>query len=124
MWAPDAYESAYFRHGISFNRFKGCELCSVRAYFHSALTVARRLGAVITGGGDHHGGHWAAVTWENSKRLWPIRSQRRILVTRLIVTTLGIVGVYLFVYTLMNMVLGVIISLRRRGIIGITLTIW
>jgi NADH-quinone oxidoreductase subunit N len=69
-------------------------------------------------------GNWAAVTQENSKRLltYSSISNAGYLLLGLIAANLyGYIGliVYLFVYTLMNMgAFGVIISLRRRGIIG------
>src|SRR6185369_8816538 len=69
-------------------------------------------------------GNWAAVTQENSKRLlaYSSISNAGYLLLALVANNLfGYIGliVYLFVYTLMNMgAFGVIISLRRRGIIG------
>src|SRR5919206_2718436 len=69
-------------------------------------------------------GNWAAVTQDNSKRLLAYSSISNAgylllaLVADNLYGTIGLV-VYLFVYTLMNMgAFGVIISLRRRGIIG------
>jgi NADH-quinone oxidoreductase subunit N len=69
-------------------------------------------------------GNWAAVTQENSKRLlaYSSISNAGYLLFGLIAGNsngyLGLV-IYLFVYTLMNMgAFGVIITLRRRGIIG------
>ncbi len=69
-------------------------------------------------------GNWAAVTQENSKRLlaYSSISNAGYLLLALVANNLyGYIGliVYLLVYTLMNMgAFGVIISLRRRGIIG------
>jgi NADH-quinone oxidoreductase subunit N len=69
-------------------------------------------------------GNWAAVTQDNSKRLlaYSSISNAGYLLLGLIAGNLyGYIGlvVYLFVYTLINMgAFGVIISLRRRGIIG------
>jgi NADH-quinone oxidoreductase subunit N len=69
-------------------------------------------------------GNWAAVTQENSKRLlaYSSISNAGYLLLGLVAGNLyGYVGlvIYLFVYTLMNMgAFGVVISLRRRGIIG------
>jgi NADH-quinone oxidoreductase subunit N len=69
-------------------------------------------------------GNWAAVTQENSKRLlaYSSISNAGYLLLGLVAGNLyGYIGlvIYLFVYTLMNMgAFGVIISLRRRGIIG------
>jgi NADH-quinone oxidoreductase subunit N len=69
-------------------------------------------------------GNWAAVTQENSKRLlaYSSISNAGYLLLALIAGNLyGNIGliIYLLVYTLMNMgAFGVIISMRRRGIIG------
>jgi hypothetical protein len=69
-------------------------------------------------------GNWAAVTQENSKRLLAyssISNAGYLLLALIANNEYGRIGliVYLFVYTLMNMgAFGVIISLRRRGIIG------
>ena len=70
-------------------------------------------------------GNWAAVTQENSRNACSLTLQFQnagYLLLGLIAGNLyGYIGliVYLFVYTLMNMgAFGVIISLRRRGIIG------
>jgi NADH-quinone oxidoreductase subunit N len=69
-------------------------------------------------------GNWAAVTQENSKRLLAyssISNAGYLLLGLVAGNTYGYLGliIYLLVYTLMNMgAFGVIISLRRRGIIG------
>jgi NADH-quinone oxidoreductase subunit N len=69
-------------------------------------------------------GNWAAVTQENSKRLLAyssISNAGYLLLGLVAGNTYGYLGllIYLFVYTLMNMgAFGIIISLRRRGIIG------
>ena len=69
-------------------------------------------------------GNWAAVTQENSKRLLAyssISNAGYILLGLIAKNEYGYIGlvIYLLVYTLMNMgAFGVIISLRRRGIIG------
>ena len=69
-------------------------------------------------------GNWAAVTQENSKRLlaYSSISNAGYLLLGLVAGNLyGYVGlvIYLLVYTFMNMgAFGIIISLRRRGIIG------
>src|SRR3990172_9890748 len=69
-------------------------------------------------------GNWAAVTQENSKRLLAyssISNAGYLLLGLIAANEYGYLGllIYLFVYTLMNMGdFGVIISLRRRGIIG------
>jgi NADH-quinone oxidoreductase subunit N len=69
-------------------------------------------------------GNWAAVTQENSKRLLAyssISNAGYLLLALIANNEYGRIGliIYIFVYTLMNMgAFGVIISLRRRGIIG------
>jgi NADH-quinone oxidoreductase subunit N len=69
-------------------------------------------------------GNWAAVTQENSKRLLAyssISNAGYLLLALIADNEYGRIGliIYIFVYTLMNMgAFGVIISLRRRGIIG------
>jgi NADH-quinone oxidoreductase subunit N len=69
-------------------------------------------------------GNWAAVTQENSKRLLAyssISNAGYLLLALVADNEFGRIGliIYLFVYTLMNMgAFGVIISLRRRGMIG------
>jgi NADH-quinone oxidoreductase subunit N len=69
-------------------------------------------------------GNWAAVTQENSKRLLAyssISNAGYLLLGLVAGNAYGYMGliIYLLVYTLMNMgAFGVIISLRRRGIIG------
>src|SRR5207247_2467736 len=69
-------------------------------------------------------GNWAAVTQENSKRLLAyssISNAGYLLLGLIANNAYGNIGlvIYLLVYTLMNIgAFGVIISLRRRGIIG------
>ena len=69
-------------------------------------------------------GNWAAITQENSKRLLAyssISNAGYLLLAIIANNTYGNIGlfIYLLVYTLMNMgAFGIIISLRRRGIIG------
>src|SRR3989454_12367839 len=69
-------------------------------------------------------GNWAAVTQENSKRLLAyssISNAGYLLLGLVAGNAYGYIGlvIYLLVYTLMNMgAFGIIISLRRRGIIG------
>jgi NADH-quinone oxidoreductase subunit N len=69
-------------------------------------------------------GNWAAVTQENSKRLLAyssISNAGYLLLALVAGNRFGYTGliIYLLVYTLMNIgAFGVIISLRRRGIIG------
>src|SRR5439155_11255320 len=69
-------------------------------------------------------GNWAAITQENSKRLLAyssISNARYLLLAIIANNSYGNIGlvIYLIVYVLMNMgAFGIIISLRRRGIIG------
>jgi NADH-quinone oxidoreductase subunit N len=69
-------------------------------------------------------GNWAAVTQDNSKRLLAyssISNAGYLLLGLIAGNSYGYTGlvIYLLVYTLMNMgAFGIIISLRRRGIIG------
>jgi len=69
-------------------------------------------------------GNWAAVTQTNAKRLLAyssISNAGYLLLGVIAANQYGYIGlvVYLFVYTLMNIgAFGVIISLRRRGIVG------
>jgi len=69
-------------------------------------------------------GNWAAITQQNSKRLLAyssISNAGYLLLGIIANNTYGNIGlvIYLLVYTLMNMgAFGIIISLRRRGIIG------
>src|SRR6267143_772090 len=69
-------------------------------------------------------GNWAAITQQNSKRLLAyssISNAGYLLLGIIANNSYGNIGlvIYLLVYTLMNMgAFGIIISLRRRGIIG------
>jgi NADH-quinone oxidoreductase subunit N len=69
-------------------------------------------------------GNWAAVTQENSKRLLAyssISNAGYLLLGLVAGNSYGYVGlvIYLLVYTLMNLgAFGIIISLRRRGLVG------
>ncbi len=128
MWAPDVYEGA--PTSVTAFLSTGSKAASFALYvriFHEALggmsaDWAPLLGlvAAIT----IMVGNWAAVTQENSKRLlaYSSISNAGYLLLGLVANNLyGFIGlfVYLFVYTLMNMgAFGIIISLRRRGIIG------
>jgi NADH-quinone oxidoreductase subunit N len=128
MWAPDVYEGA--PTSVTAFLSTGSKAASFALYlriFNDALAGmhidwAPLLGlvAAIT----IMVGNWAAVTQENSKRLlaYSSISNAGYLLLGLIAANLyGYLGliVYLFVYTLMNMgAFGVVISLRRRGIIG------
>jgi NADH-quinone oxidoreductase subunit N len=128
MWAPDVYEGA--PTSVTAFLSTGSKAASFALYariFNEALggmyaDWAPLLGlvAAIT----IMVGNWAAVTQENSKRLlaYSSISNAGYLLLALVANNLyGYIGliVYLFVYTLMNMgAFGIIISLRRRGIIG------
>ena len=128
MWAPDVYEGA--PTSVTAFLSTGSKAASFALYariFSEALGDMRvdwapllGLVAAIT----IMVGNWAAVTQDNSKRLlaYSSISNAGYLLLGLIAGNLyGYIGlvVYLFVYTLMNMgAFGVIISLRRRGIIG------
>ena len=119
---------ADFSHRISFHRLKGRELRALCAHLHRsartacALTGRRCSGlvAAIT----IMVGNWAAVTQENSKRLLAyssISNAGYLLLGLVAGNSYGYIGlmIYLLVYTFMNMgAFGIIISLRRRGIIG------
>ena len=128
MWAPDVYEGA--PTSVTAFLSTGSKAASFALYlrvFNDGLEGMRSdwapllaLVAAIT----IMVGNWAAVTQENSKRLlaYSSISNAGYLLLGLIAANLyGYIGliIYLFVYTLMNMgAFGVIISLRRRGIIG------
>jgi NADH-quinone oxidoreductase subunit N len=128
MWAPDVYEGA--PTSVTAFLSTGSKAASFALYariFNEALggmyaDWAPLLGlvAAIT----IMVGNWAAVTQENSKRLlaYSSISNAGYLLLALVANNLyGYLGliIYLFVYTLMNMgAFGIIISLRRRGIIG------
>ena len=128
MWAPDVYEgaptsvTAFLSTGSTaasfalFARIFSEALGAMRADWAPLLGLVAAITIMV--------GNWAAVTQENSKRLlaYSSISNAGYLLLALIANNLyGYVGliVYLLVYTLMNMgAFGVIISLRRRGIIG------
>jgi NADH-quinone oxidoreductase subunit N len=128
MWAPDAYEGA----PTSVTAFlstasKAASFALYARIFIEALNSIRvdwapllGLVAAIT----IMVGNWAAVTQENSKRLLAyssISNAGYLLLGLVAGNTYGYVGlvIYLLVYTFMNMgAFGIIISLRRRGIIG------
>lgn len=128
MWAPDAYEgaptsvTAFLSTGSKaasfalYARIFLDALPSMRADWAPLLGLVAAITIMV--------GNWAAVTQQNSKRLLAYSS-----ISNAGYLLLGIVAanrygnyglvIYLFVYTLMNMgAFGVIISLRRRGIIG------
>jgi NADH-quinone oxidoreductase subunit N len=128
MWAPDVYEGA--PTSVTAFLSTGSKAASFALYariFTEALGGMRADWAPLLGlvaAITIMVGNWAAVTQENSKRLlaYSSISNAGYLLLGLIAANLyGYMGliVYLFVYTLMNMgAFGVIISLRRRGIIG------
>jgi NADH-quinone oxidoreductase subunit N len=128
MWAPDAYEgaptsvTAFLSTGskaASFALYARIfieALPSMRADWAPLLGLVAALTIMV--------GNWAAVTQENSKRLLAyssISNAGYLLLGLVAGNQYGYLGlvIYLFVYTLMNMgAFGIIISLRRRGIIG------
>jgi NADH-quinone oxidoreductase subunit N len=128
MWAPDVYEGA--PTSVTAFLSTGSKAASFALYariFNEALGDMRADWAPLLGlvaAITIMVGNWAAVTQENSKRLlaYSSISNAGYLLLALVAGNLyGYLGliIYLFVYTLMNMgAFGVIISLRRRGIIG------
>ena len=128
MWAPDAYEgaptsvTAFLSTGSKAASFALLARIFLEALPSMRVDWAPLLGlvAAIT----IMVGNWAAVTQENSKRLLAyssISNAGYLLFGIVAANTYGYTGllIYLLVYTLMNMgAFGVIISLRRRGIIG------
>ncbi len=128
MWAPDVYEGA--PTSVTAFLSTGSKAASFALYariFSEALGGMRADWAPLLGlvaAITIMVGNWAAVTQENSKRLLAyssISNAGYLLLGLIAANVYGYIGliVYLFVYTLMNMgAFGVIISLRRRGIIG------
>jgi NADH-quinone oxidoreductase subunit N len=128
MWAPDVYEGA--PTSVTAFLSTGSKAASFALYariFSEALYAMRADWAPLLGlvaAITIMVGNWAAVSQENSKRLlaYSSISNAGYLLLALIAGNLyGYIGliIYLLVYTLMNMgAFGVIISLRRRGIIG------
>src|SRR4051794_21744835 len=128
MWAPDVYEGA--PTSVTAFLSTGSKAASFALYariFSEALPAMRADWAPLLGlvaAITIMVGNWAAVTQENSKRLLAyssISNAGYLLLALVANNSYGRIGlvVYLFVYTLMNMgAFGVIISLRRRGIIG------
>jgi NADH-quinone oxidoreductase subunit N len=131
MWAPDAYEGA--PTPVTAFLSTGSKAASFALYariFTEALGGLR--GTVldwapllaIVAAVTILVGNWTAVTHENSKRLLAyssISNAGYILLGLVAGNSYGYIGIviYLLVYTLMNIgAFGVIISLRRRGIIG------
>jgi NADH-quinone oxidoreductase subunit N len=128
MWAPDAYEGA--PTSVTAFLSTGSKAASFALYariFLEALPSLRDEWAPLLGlvaAITIMVGNWAAVTQENSKRLLAyssISNAGYLLLGLVAGNQYGKVGlvIYLLVYTLMNMgAFAVIISLRRRGIIG------
>src|SRR5438309_78096 len=128
MWAPDAYEgaptsvTAFLSTGSKaasfalYARIFFVALAPMQIDWAPLLGIVAALTIAV--------GNWAAVTQENSKRLLAyssISNAGYLLLALVANNTYGNIGlvIYLLVYTLMNMgAFGIIISLRRRGIIG------
>ncbi|HEV8590100.1 MAG TPA: NADH-quinone oxidoreductase subunit N [Pyrinomonadaceae bacterium] len=128
MWAPDAYEgaptsvTAFLSTGSKaasfalYARIFFVALQPMQIDWAPLLGIVAALTIVV--------GNWAAITQENSKRLLAyssISNAGYLLLAIVANNTYGNIGlfIYLLVYTLMNMgAFGIIISLRRRGIIG------
>jgi NADH-quinone oxidoreductase subunit N len=128
MWAPDVYEgaptsvTAFLSTGSKaasfalYARIFSEALAPMSADWAPLLALVAAITILV--------GNWAAVTQENSKRLlaYSSISNAGYLLLALVANNLyGYIGlvIYLLVYTLMNMgAFGIIISLRRRGIIG------
>jgi NADH-quinone oxidoreductase subunit N len=128
MWAPDAYEgaptsvTAFLSTGskaASFALYARIFIeafGSIRADWAPLLGLVAALTIMV--------GNWAAVTQDNSKRLLAyssISNAGYLLLGLVAGNSYGYIGltIYLLVYTLMNMgAFGIVISLRRRGIIG------
>src|SRR5258705_1712229 len=128
MWAPDAYEgaptsvTAFLSTGSKaasfalYARIFFVALGPMQVDWAPLLGIVAALTIVV--------GNWAAITQENSKRLLAYSSISNAgylllaLVANNVYGNIGLV-IYLIVYTFMNMgAFGVIISLRRKGIIG------
>jgi NADH-quinone oxidoreductase subunit N len=128
MWAPDAYEgaptsvTAFLSTGSKaasfalYARIFFVALQPMQVDWAPLLGIVAALTIVV--------GNWAAVTQENSKRLLAyssISNAGYLLLAIIANNTYGNIGlvIYLLVYTLMNMgAFGIVISLRRRNIIG------
>ncbi|HYJ45180.1 MAG TPA: NADH-quinone oxidoreductase subunit N, partial [Pyrinomonadaceae bacterium] len=128
MWAPDAYEgaptpvTAFLSTGSKaasfalFARIFMGALTGMRADWAPLLGLVAAITILV--------GNWAAITQENSKRLLAyssISNAGYLLLGLIAQNEYGSNGliIYLLVYTLMNLgAFGIIISLRRRGIIG------
>jgi NADH-quinone oxidoreductase subunit N len=128
MWAPDAYEgaptsvTAFLSTGSKaasfalFARIFMEALPAMRADWAPLLGLVAAITILV--------GNWGAVTQNNAKRLLAyssISNAGYLLLGLIAMNEYGYIGlvIYLFVYTLMNLgAFGIIISLRRRGIIG------
>ncbi len=128
MWAPDAYQgaptsvTAFLSTGSKaasfalYARLFLDGLGGMRADWAPVLGLVAAITILV--------GNWAAVTQENSKRLLAyssISNAGYLLLGVIAANQYGYTGlvVYLIVYTFMNIgAFGVIISLRRRGVIG------
>ena len=128
MWAPDAYEgaptsvTAFLSTGSKaasfalYARIFFVALGPMRVEWAPLLGIVAALTIVV--------GNWAAITQENSKRLLAyssISNAGYLLLGIIANNTYGNIGlvIYLLVYVFMNMGgFGIVISLRRRGIIG------
>jgi NADH-quinone oxidoreductase subunit N len=128
MWAPDAYEgaptsiTAFLSTGSKAASFALYARIFIEALGGMRVDWAPLLGLVAAL--TIMVGNWAAVTQTNSKRLLAyssISNAGYLLLGVIAANSYGYTGlvVYLIVYTFMNVgAFGVIISLRRRGIIG------
>jgi NADH-quinone oxidoreductase subunit N len=128
MWAPDAYEgaptsvTAFLSTGSKAASFALYARIFIEALGGMRVDWAPLLGLVAAV--TIMVGNWAAVTQTNSKRLLAYSSVSNagyLLLGVIAANAYGYTGlvVYLIVYTFMNVgAFGVIISLRRRGVIG------
>jgi NADH-quinone oxidoreductase subunit N len=128
MWAPDAYEgaptpvTAFLSTGskaASFALFARIfleALGAMRVDWAPLLGIVAAVTILV--------GNWAAVTQTNAKRLLAyssISNAGYLLLGVIAANEYGYIGivVYLVVYTFMNVgAFGVIIALRRRGVVG------
>jgi NADH-quinone oxidoreductase subunit N len=128
MWAPDAYEgaptsvTAFLSTGSKAASFALLARIFLEALGGMRVDWAPLLGLVAAV--TIMVGNWAAVTQTNSKRLLAYSSVSNagyLLLGVVAANRYGYTGliVYLVVYTFMNVgAFGVIISLRRRGVVG------
>jgi NADH-quinone oxidoreductase subunit N len=128
MWAPDAYQgaptpvTAFLSTGSKAASFALFARIFLEALGGMRVDWAPLLGLVAAV--TIMVGNWAAVTQTNAKRLLAyssISNAGYILLGVIAANEYGYIGivVYLVVYTFMNIgAFGVIIALRRRGVIG------